>query len=319
MMSTSAEDDRWSGANAPASRAFELRLGLLLPIVYVAALAVQVVVWGVPVARGHVLVWVMLGMVAFTPWTDTASRITSVVRDWMPLVVLLVAYDLTRGVADTLGMPIQERVPADFDRALFGGHLPSEVLQTHLLDARDPAPWEALVALVYISHFVVPYTILAVLWVRDRTRWLGVTVRFVALTLMGLLTYILVPAAPPWLLSRQGQLGDLDRTATRGWELLQLDVAAQIIERGQQSVNIVAALPSMHAAYPMLFAIALWPMVPKAARIGLVAYAVAMGFVLVLSAEHFIFDVLLGWLYAAVVCVGFSLVQRRRQAGADAR
>lgn len=310
-MSTSAEGDRWPGSDAPVARAFELRLRLLLPLIYVVALALQVIVWGVPVARGHVLAWVMLGMVAFTPWTDGAGRVTSVIRDWLPLAGLLVAYDHTRAVADTLGMPIQERVPAQFDRWLFGGDLPTEVLQTHLLDARDPAPWEALVALVYISHFFVPYAILAVLWIRDRGRWIGVTARFLTLTAAGLLTYILVPAAPPWLLSEQGRLGDLDRTATRGLELIELDVAAQIIERGQRSVNTVAALPSMHAAYPMLFTIVLWPLVPKLARVGLAAYTVAMGFTLVLSAEHFIFDVLLGWLYAAAVCAVFAAVRRR--------
>ena len=46
----------------------------------------------------------------------------------------------------------------------------------------------------------------------------------------------------------------------------------------------------------------------------LALYAVAMGFALVYSAEHYVFDILLGWLITAAVTAGFRWWDARRRA-----
>jgi hypothetical protein len=59
----------------------------------------------------------------------------------------------------------------------------------------------------------------------------------------------------------------------------------------------VGALPSLHAAWPFLLLLFFWPVAGRW-RALLVAYAFAMALTLVYSADHFVFDILLGWAYA---------------------
>ena len=73
----------------------------------------------------------------------------------------------------------------------------------------------------------------------------------------------------------------------------------------------MAAVPSLHAAYALLIALFLWPLARGAWRIPLAAYPVAMGFALVYTAEHYVVDVLLGWVYAAAATVAVMAVARR--------
>jgi membrane-associated phospholipid phosphatase len=47
-----------------------------------------------------------------------------------------------------------------------------------------------------------------------------------------------------------------------------------------------------------------------------VAYALAMALTLVYSADHFVFDILLGWAYVIVVVLAFRYVRNRRQRSA---
>ena len=73
-----------------------------------------------------------------------------------------------------------------------------------------------------------------------------------------------------------------------------------LFERGSEYANPVAAVPSLHAAYTLLFSIFLWRLVPRWARVLLAAYPPAMAFALVYTGEHYLVDILLGWAYTLV-------------------
>ena len=75
----------------------------------------------------------------------------------------------------------------------------------------------------------------------------------------------------------------------------------------------VGALPSLHAAWPFLLLVFFWPVAGRW-RAVLVAYALAMALTLVYSADHFVFDILLGWAYVIVVVVAVRLITNRRTA-----
>jgi membrane-associated phospholipid phosphatase len=90
-------------------------------------------------------------------------------------------------------------------------------------------------------------------------------------------------------------------------------VAADVFETGEGLVNLVAAMPSLHAAYPAMLLLFFWND-GRWWRIGLALYTLAMGFSLVYGGEHFVIDVLVGWLYAgiayAAVCVAAPALRR---------
>ena len=75
----------------------------------------------------------------------------------------------------------------------------------------------------------------------------------------------------------------------------------------------VGALPSLHAAWPFLLLVFLWPIASTRWRVALLAYALAMALTLVYSADHFVFDILLGWTYVIVVVLAFRTFTNMRQ------
>lgn len=294
-------------------------------LVAVTAYVVFVLAWwrrnGVPLERLQILGWVAGGLLLATtgrrnggPWP--------IVRDWLPIGLVLAAYDLSRGVADTLGMPVQIGSIVRIEKALAFGHIPTVVAQEHLGPYTGPVRWwEVPVAFAYLSHFVVPFAVMGVLWAVRRADFRRYRNLLLTLTAFGLATYVLVPAAPPWLASRNGLIGPVERVGLRGMEAFGLETAGALVHYGARFGNAVAALPSLHAGWATLTAIWFayklrwwwWPL--------LFAYPALMGFSLVVSGEHYVFDVLLGYLYAAGTVVLVRRVERwwaARRAGTGA-
>jgi hypothetical protein len=254
---------------------------------------------GLPTDRVVLLGWVLAGLVVHAG-TEGWRPIGRMLADWVPLAALLLAYDATRGLADGLGMTVHVTEPAAADRWLGGGVLPTVWLQ----DTLDADWWQALAALVYGSHFVVTPVLLCVLWLRDRRSW-GRYVRLVlALSAAGLVTYVLYPAAPPWLAARDGVIEPVRRLSAVGWDVLGLPHAGALLADSQGQVNQVAAVPSLHTAFAVLTCLVLLPVAARAwQRVALVGYAVLMPLVLVWAGEHYVVDTVLGAGYAVAVVV----------------
>ncbi|MFN0027482.1 MAG: phosphatase PAP2 family protein [Acidimicrobiales bacterium] len=285
----------------------------LRAVLLVAYLAFVLRFWkvnGVPLERVQVLAWIS-GALLIVSTGRPAGGVLRIVRDWLPILVILAAYDLSRGAADTLGMPVQSSSIVTIERAITFGQVPTVSAQASLGPYDGPIRWwEIPVAFTYLSHFVVPFAVLAVLWVKRRATFRRYRNALFLITAMGLATYILVPATPPWLASRQGLIGPVQRTGLRGMEAFGLQTADALIHYGTRVGNAVAALPSLHAGWATLSALWLalhlrrrwWPL--------LFSYPLIMGVSLVISGEHYVFDILLGYLYAAVAV--FALLRLER-------
>jgi hypothetical protein len=254
---------------------------------------------GLPTDRVVLLGWVVAGVAVFAV-TDGVRRVGRLLADWLPLAALLLAYDASRGLADGLGATVHVTEPAAADRWLAGGALPTVVLQ-HQWDAPW---WEALAALIYGSHFIVTPLVLGILWVRNRPQWGRYARLVVGLSAAGLVTYVLYPAAPPWLAAKDGVIEPVQRLSGAGWEVLGLPRAGALLADSQGQVNQVAAVPSLHTAFAVLTCLVLYPVAKRAwQRAGLVAYPVLMAVVLVWSGEHYVVDTLLGAVYAGGIVV----------------
>jgi membrane-associated phospholipid phosphatase len=110
---------------------------------------------------------------------------------------------------------------------------------------------------------------------------------------------------------QQGLLHGVHRTTSLGWQVLDVRTAA-LFSHGQEAVNQVAAVPSLHAAFTALVAMFLWPRVNRIWRPLLAAYPLAMGLTLMATGEHYFFDVCLGWCYAAAVMGAWAWWERRK-------
>jgi hypothetical protein len=295
-------------AAAPAARWLRWGAAGLYSLVFVQ----QVATTGIPFDNWRLLAW-LLGAMAIAcigrPWTDAVRLL----RDWLPFALLLAVYGYSRGFADAVGFPVQVASIANVEKALFLGAEPSVWLQRQLLPQGDRTPvglWEVGVTVVYTSHFVAPYVLAAYLWVRDRPAWLTYVTRFGILCALAVVTFIVLPAAPPWMAADQGYFGEVIRPVGRGWQRLSFHAADTWISAGRAWANPVAALPSLHTAFAALVALTLFARASSpVVRALVVAYPVAMGLVLVYGAEHYVVDVLAGVAY-----LGLAVVLQRRLA-----
>ncbi len=278
--------------------------------VYFAALIVWSERYGIPVQRELVVLWIC-GALACASLGRPPRQTLQLVLDWLPIVAVLCAYDFTRGAADSFGIGVHIHPMLDFDRFVFLGQTPTEWLQAHLYDPGVIHWWDVGFTLVYTSYFIVPFTVAGFLWARDRLDFHRFAKRLVTLSLVGLATYVAFPAAPPWMAGDMGLIDSVHRITTRGWEVLGTHTAG-LFDEGQASVNLVAAVPSLHSAITALVALFLWSRTRPLLRPLLAAYPLAMGLTLIATGEHYFFDVLLGWIYAGGVMAGWSWWERRR-------
>ncbi|WP_052720286.1 MULTISPECIES: phosphatase PAP2 family protein [Actinoplanes] len=281
------------------------------------AVVFAVGVWFVGVPTSDPLIafgWLWLATIAwrnYEPW-KTHLRF---LRDWLPVALLLVAYNVSRAYADDFFAPhVTELIKAD--EWMFGwftgGQVPTTWLQEHLYQEGVTPWWLAPITLVYASHFLAVPTIAVILWVRNRATWLRFMRRWITLCVFGLITYFLYPAAPPWWAHKFGYLPEaVARISTNGWDVLGLHGAGNTLNALQvQQSNPVAAMPSLHTAWAMLAVAFFLPMVRRRWWPLLFAYPLAMTFTLVYTGEHYVIDVLVGWAYVGVVFLVVGLAER---------
>lgn len=296
---------------APTGRRSRRLLRSAVWSAYLLALAVVTVLFGLPTDRIYQALWIIAGIAAYNPGRPWREYLRVLV-DWVPLIAALVVYDHTRGIADTLGMPVRVEELVSAEKWLFGGTVPTVRLQEHLSHDGGRPWWTLFTGMVYTSHFVVPWLLAGIFYVQSRERWSTYMRRIVLLSYLGLLTYVLLPAAPPWFAARAGVIpAEIHRSTGFGFHLLDIDISTEWL--AAQS-NPVAALPSLHAAFALLVSIALWPLARHWWwKVPLALFPPAMAFTLVYGGEHYVVDVLAGWAYVGVTILLARAWERRRR------
>ncbi|MEP1125994.1 MAG: phosphatase PAP2 family protein [Ilumatobacter sp.] len=253
-------------------------------------------------------------------WRRTATDLGLFVMMW-------VAYDESRGVADELGMPIQVESVRDIDRFLLFGRDGSVALQERFLAPVGTVRWYDVVAsCVYYSHFIVPPIALGVLWWRNRDEWVRYMRRFATLMLVACTMFVLLPTAPPWMAAggstrpgfRFDALPALRRPTGNGWEHIGLRNFVEAWDTGRDWANDVAAMPSLHAAYALFVVAFFWPKIRSPwIRAALVAYPTSMAAALVYFGEHYLTDALVGWAVVGLSFLVWNRVETRHRSSGD--
>jgi hypothetical protein len=292
------------GEAAPAPPAFWRRPGplALIALLYTGGVTALMVV------RRQVLTPDYL-FILFIPVALASGRILAFLRDWAPLVALMLAWEGMRGLAFKAGNTVYEGT-WQIEEALFGGRLPGVVLQQlartlHITTWLDPAA-----TALYFAHFPATLAFALALWFADRAVFLQFTLALVAMSFAAFLFFLLLPTAPPWWSAAHGDFGGLNRIFASTLQS-RLDPLYVLIERVDP--NPVAAIPSMHAAYPFLGFLALRKVWPRAGWIAL-GWAAAIWLAIVYLGEHYVVDAVVGIAWAAVFwgVVQWAVVPRTR-------
>jgi len=301
---------------SPAAPTLPTRQRLLALGVYVGVSAVAVAIAGFP-DRHWFLVW-LLGLVFLLGWRNR-QPVLRALYDWLPLLVILAVYDIVRSSATSLIERAHLEPMIWFDELIGFGTAPTVRLQDALFNAQHPHWYDYASLAVYSSHFITAITVGLCVYFLARSRFAMYAFTFLVCSIAGFCTYVIYPAHPPWMASKQGALPHTYRAVDIIWNHIGLDFLAKVFSGDPKYSNPVGALPSLHAAYPLLLVLLFWGVASPRVRVLLVAYAVAMAFVLVYFADHYVFDLLAGYLYAVAAfwIVGRILDRRTRVPAAD--
>ena len=240
--------------------------------------------------------------------------------DWSPFILLWVAYDSMRGIADDLAGRIHILAPYAFEERVFGwlggGRIPNFVLlewRARIAGTPLREILDAAASGFYAMHMAAPLVLAWIFWhtLRDRPAYYRFVLAFSITTWASFATYLLYPAAPPWYIRDFGFIqpeaafkgaGAGNLVATDRW------IGIPLFESMYRHLNPnkFAAIPSLHSAFPLLI------LISALKRFGRRAWIVAIyplgvwGSAVYLN-HHYLIDILLAVLY---VVVAVSVVDR---------
>lgn len=217
------------------------------------------------------------------------------VRDWGPLLIVLLGWEAQRGITTDIGRLVPADAIVGIERTLAGGVIPAVAVQQALRIPGLISPLDIVMSLVYLAHFVYPVLFALWLWRADRARYYRFAVTLVVVSFAAFFTFVLVPVAPPRFTILGGSplpVTDVMAAVSQslGWSA---PASAYVHLLG----NPFAAFPSMHAAYPVVVLLFL----RERSRWWALAWSpmvLAIWFATVYLGHHFVIDLIVGTAYA---------------------
>ena len=219
------------------------------------------------------------------------------VKKFLPFVLLLVAYESLRGFAPYVTKHVHYRAMIDFDTWLGRGTIPTVRLQ-HLLYQGYLTWYDYYFYTLYMMHFFVPFIFAVWIWRTRLAEYWRYVISLIVLSFSAFVTYIAFPAAPPWMASNQGLIPTIEKLSHDiwwGWGVHNFPTIYHDL-----NPNTVAAVPSLHSAYPMLTVLFIFRLYGWKFGVPAMLYPISVWVGVVYMGEHYVFDVLLGILYALV-------------------
>jgi membrane-associated phospholipid phosphatase len=280
-----------------------------------------------------------------------SGRALLFVKDWGVFILVLLTWQLASPLAVRFGFPEHLTPLIDADRLVFFGNVPAVWLQQHLYQPSKLQLWDVLAASVYMLHFLTPLLAAFVLWMTNRELFAKFAIAFVVVAVAGWTTYVLYPAVPPWMAAEKLVHIHGKYLSTHDWrQLRDLGITnpywyvqhhGRIYLHGAQNIfqaimshwyssyngtiffaglhmnyDQVGAMPSEHAAYPMLFFLFLRRQFGRIAYLAL-GYIALLVFSIMYLGQHYFIDAVVGFAYAGaayalVLHVAPALITRLR-------
>ncbi len=264
---------------------------------------------------------VRLGVELMTVFTALAAALISrrgrlFARDWWFLLAGLILWNLSGPIARDSPLPVHLDFMLNAERLLFFGNVPSAVLQRHLAPTLAVGPLDWLTAIAYNAHIPELYIAGYFLWRINRLIYLRFAAAALVLLVLGFITFIVFPAAPPWMAS--SAFGRIHGVVNRFGLVIHAHplplIGTPFFYLFHFRGDAVAAFPSEHAAFPLLEMLAFWCAAGRRVGLSFALWVAWILFSIVYLGEHWVVDALAGYIYALVIwwTVGRLTMARRR-------
>ncbi len=234
-------------------------------------------------------------------------------RDFGVFALLMLIYAELRGVAHLISPNPFYTPQLDLDKWLFGGTPPTVVLQQWFW--HGTVQWYDLL-LIDVSklHAIVPTLLAFALWTRRRALFFRFATTMLTLCLAAAITFAIFPAAPPWAAGHALLTPTVTQIDDTTWSAIPSGISLSSLVQS----NPYAAIPSLHGGFAFLvflFVAGLawrtrwrWP----AFAVGLF-YVLVLSFARVYTGDHYVIDLVFGYLYAAAAYIGVNRYWRRHE------
>jgi membrane-associated phospholipid phosphatase len=274
-------------------------------VVYLAVIFGAMLYFGISIEPEEVVLALLVIAIAL-------GRGVTFIVDWGPFLVLFFAYEAMRGFAAKTGFSPHDL--SGLERALFGGSIPTLLLQHTFYDPNQVRPQDLLAMFFYFMHFPLPILVGFVFWLRDRDHYHRFIAALLLMAFLSFITYLFWPSAPPWYQFSPGHVPPdqvvhkiLNETVTKLWgpNYFVSPLYTHL------NPNQFAAFPSLHAAFPALGAVYAWSRY-RALSLVLIVWTLAVLASIVYLGEHYVVDALDGFLYVAAAALIIEAFTRRR-------
>jgi membrane-associated phospholipid phosphatase len=228
------------------------------------------------------------------------ARSEEFLRSSVLFVTVILTYEALQGITGALVKSGSVVSLAGADRALVGFNFAGS-FQAYFL-----SPAATLVSTFFYGlHIFLILVAVVLFWFKDRLVYRGYTYSMILTSYLALLTFILLPSAPPWF------EGSAQNLLVAGDKMLPpvLQSAQALLLSGES--DAFAAFPSLHAAYATLFLVFMFRL---GRNYGLASLPVAIGvyFSIIYLGQHYLVDLMAGMAYSlASTLIVERLVLRR--------
>lgn len=267
------------------------KFNFLFFLIYILSMTAIMVWLGIGIAPDRYAFILILG-------TLFIKRTRRFLIDWLPFLFILISYDFLRGFADNLNPRVHYMELINFDQWMFG-QIPTISLQKNFFQEGIIRWYDYLATILYFLHFALPLAFGFILWLKNKHYFKKFTTSILLVSYGAFFTFIIYPASPPWLSSQEGLLPPvtkiMDLTLKSFPERLNLPTIYHNL-----GPNDVAAVPSLHAAYPLLVLLFLYKFFKKKALF-FIPYVLAVWVSIVYLGEHYVVDILIAIVYVIFV------------------
>lgn len=228
-----------------------------------------------------------------------------------------VIYDSMRVYPNFEFNPVHIREPYELEKTLFGFEYGGERVTPNEFWAQHTSPVLGVMAgLFYLCWVPVPMMFAVWLFFKDKRMLLDFSLAFLLTNILGFILYYAYPAAPPWYVELHGFQQNFGISGNEAG-LSGFDQALGVSlfhDMYAKNSNVFAAIPSLHAAYPL---VSLYFSVKKKLRLASWMFLVILAgiwFSAIYTSHHYIIDVLLGALCAVITLVLYEKVLLKTKA-----
>jgi len=212
----------------------------------------------------------------------------------LPFIALMLVYESFRGIVHSLNTHVNYSLAPHVDRLIFGT-LPTVTLQKWWWHGHT-SWYDIALYIPYMLFFIIPLGLAILVWkTRDEYYWQVVTT-YLVLFFSAFLTFLLFPAAPPWLASQNHYIEPIVRVSTNVWFSLGIHNFPSLYNH--IAANPVAAVPSLHSGVSTLFSLIIFKLYGRRWGIISLIYPILIYIGVVYEGEHYAFDVICGITYA---------------------